>query len=570
MARGRSAASSHRSAKTSRSSALSEILFGLNWRGTFLYYPLVLLVAVSVSCPRAKGQVPSTGNTVNAETATPSPGGHDYIHFLGETVSPSNGSLSVNIQFPTPKGRGISLPYSFTYNSAGLYRLTETPTQLVVFKPNNQRLDNLPQASWTESQFTPPQVTCPPACPQPLPFAQCNYATNFTFNGLSGASHNLGIGVLVPLASQNNQSFQSECGTGSTVPSANNGIGSSGGGVGDGKVSAIFSDQPTSVNDVSNWNTCPNCDPVATGPVGDFTVTDESGTTYFFHGNCSYDSTDDVCKDTPYQIEDRNGNQITASSALYNDTVGRQLFVGNQSSTTIGGITYQGASCPGGGCPSSTSVNYAPLAQTTESSGWGEVVDCPWVTPGTSFVVSGTQPAWGGINLPSVPSTTQYTFYYGGFNPTDSSVQNVYGLLNEIIYPSGGWVKYTWKLSSNDPGNQYTEMATFSGLGETSKTLHPACFARYATPVLASRTVSYDGTTVAQTQTFTYTTVWPSDSNWASNPEDWSTKSTTVVTQDNIQERSFQTVYNYTRRISATRRPTVCRRWCCFGSAGRK
>ena len=60
--------------------------------------------------------------------------------------------------------------------------------------------------------------------------------------------------------------------------------------------SAIFSDQPTSVSDVSNWNTCPNCDPVATGPVGHFTVTDESGTTYFFDGNCSYDSTDDVCR----------------------------------------------------------------------------------------------------------------------------------------------------------------------------------------------------------------------------------------------------------------------------------
>ena len=99
------------------------------------------------------------------------------------------------------------------------------------------------------------------------------------------------------------------------------------------------------------------------------------------------------------------------------------------------------------------------------------------------------------------------------------------------------------EAESNDPGNQYTEMATFSGLGETSKTLHPACLARYATPVLASRTVSYDGRTVAQTQTFTYTTVWPSDSNWQSI-QGWSTKTTTVATTDNVLGKSFQTVYN--------------------------
>ena len=82
MARGR-AVSSYHSSKTSLSSALSRTRFsGSTRRRSFLYCALVLLVAMSVYCPHAKGQVPSTGNTVNAETSTPSPGGHDYIHFL--------------------------------------------------------------------------------------------------------------------------------------------------------------------------------------------------------------------------------------------------------------------------------------------------------------------------------------------------------------------------------------------------------------------------------------------------------------------------------------------------------
>src|SRR5258708_2433629 len=42
--------------------------------------------------------------------------GHDYIHGLSETVNPANGSLSIKIALPTPKGRGISFPFALTYN----------------------------------------------------------------------------------------------------------------------------------------------------------------------------------------------------------------------------------------------------------------------------------------------------------------------------------------------------------------------------------------------------------------------------------------------------------------------
>src|SRR5947207_14339808 len=43
---------------------------------------------------------------VTDETSTPLPGtGHDYIGLLSETVNPANGSISLRINAPLPKGR---------------------------------------------------------------------------------------------------------------------------------------------------------------------------------------------------------------------------------------------------------------------------------------------------------------------------------------------------------------------------------------------------------------------------------------------------------------------------------
>ena len=62
--------------------------------------------------------------TVDDLTRTPVEGaGHDYIHSLSETVDPSNGSVSLRIQFPTPKGRGLTIPFSFGYDSGSVHHL---------------------------------------------------------------------------------------------------------------------------------------------------------------------------------------------------------------------------------------------------------------------------------------------------------------------------------------------------------------------------------------------------------------------------------------------------------------
>lgn len=42
-------------------------------------------------------------------TSTPVPGvGYDYVHMLMETVNPANGSVSVRIQVPAPKGHRLA------------------------------------------------------------------------------------------------------------------------------------------------------------------------------------------------------------------------------------------------------------------------------------------------------------------------------------------------------------------------------------------------------------------------------------------------------------------------------
>jgi hypothetical protein len=47
--------------------------------------------------------------SAGSDVARPIPGaGHDYIHMLSETVNPSNGSVSINIQLPTENARGFS------------------------------------------------------------------------------------------------------------------------------------------------------------------------------------------------------------------------------------------------------------------------------------------------------------------------------------------------------------------------------------------------------------------------------------------------------------------------------
>src|SRR5882672_6842253 len=78
---------------------------------------LVILMLASALSASMYGQIPEITNV----NVTPMPGsGHDYIHLLNETVSPAKGGVSINIDIPMPKGRGLSVPFGFRYDT-GFY-----------------------------------------------------------------------------------------------------------------------------------------------------------------------------------------------------------------------------------------------------------------------------------------------------------------------------------------------------------------------------------------------------------------------------------------------------------------
>jgi RHS repeat-associated protein len=210
------------------------------------------------------------------------------------------------------------------------------------------------------------------------------------------------------------------------------------------------------------------------------------GPTAFFESGCSTGT-------------DRNGNglfpQPSISVTTTSETVPWQAFPFNYIAT---GVPAQQAYC----------VKVGP------------------VSPGQMNV-------YQSINFPNNKS---YTFSY----------DSVYGLMNQITYPTGGYVKYTWALN---PISQSLQTPDVSG--------NYVCFFGYDTPVITNRYVSFDGVNIALEQDFCYATDWGNGTTSCgpasgSAPEVWTSKRTIVTTKDCARNNfnctgapSFTTTYNY-------------------------
>src|ERR1700722_1670496 len=69
-----------------------------------LFPYLVCLAVAGFLAPESQSQILTTGD----DTTTPVEGaGHDYIKMLSETVNPANGSVSLRVEVPVARGRGI-------------------------------------------------------------------------------------------------------------------------------------------------------------------------------------------------------------------------------------------------------------------------------------------------------------------------------------------------------------------------------------------------------------------------------------------------------------------------------
>jgi YD repeat-containing protein len=159
-----------------------------------------------------------------------------------------------------------------------------------------------------------------------------------------------------------------------------------------------------------------------------------------------------------------------------------------------------------------------------------------------------------GIQSITLPNGQQYLFHYGG---------NPFGMLDEIDYPDGASVKYTWAISGQN-WSQYSDQTLENSWGLTRDyfapipvqqmglSLMPAieatngCVVRYARPMLATRTVS-DGNGPVLAESYSYTTTFgPTDfASVANGVSDWKSKTTTVVSTDIVRNLTKTTVYTY-------------------------
>ncbi len=448
-------------------------------------------------CGEIRGQ--SIAGAVTAETATPIAGaGHDYNDLLNETVDPASGNVSISIAPPMPKGRGITVPFQIQYNTAGVYYLDADGLYAPQWLQAGKGFWAAPgQGGW---RYTVPWMTVQEY--GPTADNSCDRWADFNFLGPTGEGHNLY--TLTFTNGDNNNGYP-----------CNN-------------FPVYGGDEELNASIPAGW-----------GGVGPVSVLDSGGTLYQFP----------EAPGAAQLIEDHNGNELTISTGLslypttYKDSAGRtavSLQGTGKSGTTdtlqIGGQTYQIAW-------TAVSVSYTvPYTFIPLQSG-NPYEACPG---GALPTVSGTQNEVSSITL---PNGTKYLFYYGTqLDSTGSNPTNLYGLINEVIYPGGGWIRYSWTTTQGVTG--YTTLASTSGNyynGQLTSLGDQVCQYQYTTPVLTDRKASFDGTTAhALDQTFQYTTNWPGRTGpYSPTQPDWTTKTTIQTTTDSIQGGSYTKTYAY-------------------------
>ena len=496
----------------------------------------VLIVGSFLVCA-VQAQILNVGD----DTAGPMPGGHSHIHLLSETVNPANGSVNLNITLPTAKGRGITLPFALTYNSGQVHHfVSQGPFYGIALIPDNSPqvggwANSLPVLSLGTFSFT----SQPPKNPTYTPPAEtCNYTTGYMFEG--HALYLFGIQNPSPTTEAN---YDFNCANPIGGPSYS--LSSKGG---DREFYGVFP------SNCSNDNAA--CAVNGTDPVN---VYDRAGTVYSFTPKnpifpFSTGATLNGAGNTesfqypgmfywPTSVEDRNGNTIRFTANSYGgvtvtDTLGRMAINTNDNAApttvVVGGLLYA-------------------IAYTTVRAQYRVGVQqvfpylgSPQTSCGVQPVVNDTQRV---IQTITLPNQTQFYFHYGT-DTSDPNFQNPYGLLNEIDYPGGGSVKYKWKLSDT-----LSEFIQFDGTAASNPNdvLANLCTFQYNTPVVAMREVSYDGSSVALIQTFTYSTTWDSNSGGAS----WDQKTTKVTSTDQVTGKSALTVYTYDS-VQAPSQPNMC------------
>jgi hypothetical protein len=128
---------------------------------------------------------------ITGPLAQPIPGaGHDYIHMLNETVNPGNGALSIRIGIAIPPGRGLSVPFSFGYDSNAAHHIA------VAGSPGPADNESyLAQGGWNYSiaQLNMIQKDNTWNTTSPVQYYNCYFITDYMLTDLRGQAHPLNI-----------------------------------------------------------------------------------------------------------------------------------------------------------------------------------------------------------------------------------------------------------------------------------------------------------------------------------------------------------------------------------------
>lgn len=245
-------------------------------------------------------------------------------------------------------------------------------------------------------------------------------------------------------------------------------------------------------------------------------VVDAAGTVYSF-GYAGLGSNGLITSLLPASIEDTNGNIVKFSgnsngSFTQTDTLGRTAVSASGFRQTGNTVSVLGLSNPyvitwGTANTNFTTTNYNVIPQQT----------------GCTFQASDTVSGSPVISSITLPNNKQFRFTYEG----------TFGQLSKITYPSGGYVQYTWGF------NPYSGLATFPA-NTPGGPPYSTCEFVYSKPAVTDRYVSFDGTTLALHQNFSYSTTWN-----PLVPDTWTSMQTVVTTTDLLRNVSFTTTYTY-------------------------
>jgi len=436
-------------------------------------------------------------------TSTPTAGaGHNYLGTLNETVNPANGSTSLRLAVPIPKGRQLTVPFFFAYESNG------TPA----VQPLSAGVAWSSFGAWT---YTAPTLSVATEDIALLDGTSttCRVSLNYMYTDPSGSRHPLLLSVYG--YAPGSKGF-SNCST------------------------AIL---PNGWQQIDNPQDTNGGDPLLqayTAPIpsgqngGKFqinpvSIADADGTVVTFPLAGVYTAGGFLAS----TIEDRNGNVVTVNKggscgqgfAGYTDSLGRSVL-----SLSCGGTGVHTDTITVSGLAAPYYANWAGSATVTNTNlnvnqYYG------------SCSVSGINLGFTPLSNIQLPDGTSYQFSY----------DSTYGAINKIQYPTGAYVRYVWGINPSSEAGFADGVLPGSGQ-------YWACGYHFDTPVITDRYVSYDGNPSHEYlhQHFAYITTWQSGQNAGL----WSQKTTRVTTTDVLRSASFETLYTYSPVYSPTQPDT--------------